>query len=195
MAWIDRHNDESIKTAEPGLVREWEARLRAAGFDESNLHGFTLRDLAEDLPKHRLLLAYNMGLGKTRAAIAAAAARGTKHTLFVVPNKLIGEWEREFEALGLTDQMQVITQASQISGYECPKGCGEISDFQPYTDANGQILRVDRVCGVCGAPARHLDRGGLCRLRRRIWPALFRTRLRQRHRADGGACHRTGQGR
>ena len=63
--------------AEPALVAEYARRLARLGFDRPELlHGFTVSDLAEDLAKSRLLLAYNMGLGKTRAAIAAAQAFG-----------------------------------------------------------------------------------------------------------------------
>ena len=159
MAWVERYTEQGIRAQDPALVATYERRLRALGFDRPEiLHGFTARDLAEDLTKSRLLLAYNMGLGKTRAAIAAAAARGTKHTLFVVPTKLIGEWEREFAALGLTDEMQVITQLSEIDGYTCPKGCGEIDGFTVARDEAGAIADVERRCEPCGAIAVRVDR-------------------------------------
>jgi len=159
MAWERIYDQEGIGAVEPALVSEWASRLARAGFSDANLHGFTVADLAADLPKHRLLLAYNMGLGKTRAAIAAAAARGTKHSLFVVPNKLIGEWEREFAALGIgADELQVITSLAQINGYECAKGCGPVSTFQKVVDPNGVILDVRRECQSCGASAKRTDR-------------------------------------
>jgi hypothetical protein len=159
MAWVERYTEQGIRAQDPALVAAYERRLADLGFDRPDvLHGFTARDLAEDLTKSRLLLAYNMGLGKTRAAIAAAAARGTKHTLFVVPTKLIGEWEREFAALGLTDEMQVITQLSEVDGYLCPKGCGAIDGFTVVRDAAGAIADVERRCESCGTLARRVDR-------------------------------------
>jgi SNF2 family DNA or RNA helicase len=159
MAWVERYTEQGIRAQDPALVAQFERRIRALGFDRPDvLHGFTARDLAEDLTKSRLLLAYNMGLGKTRAAIAAAAARGTKHTLFVIPTKLIGEWEREFAALGLTDEMQVITQLSQVDGYRCPAGCGEVTGFVRVRDAAGEIRDVERSCEACGTRAVRVDR-------------------------------------
>ena len=159
MTWTRIYDQEGVGAAEPQLVAEWATRLARAGFSDENLHGFTLADLATDLPKHRLLLAYNMGLGKTRAAIAAAAARGTKHSLFVVPNKLIGEWEREFAALGIgADEVQVITSLSQINGYACAKGCGPVETFQKVLDPNNVILDVRRECQSCGSQATRTDK-------------------------------------
>jgi hypothetical protein len=159
MTWEARYTDKGLRAVEPTLVAEYARRLARLGLDRPELlHGFTVADLAEDLPKSRLLLAYNMGLGKTRAAIAAALVRGTKHTLIVVPNKLIGEWEREFAALGLTDDMQVITQLSQIDGYACPAGCGEVDHFTRVVDPTGAIVDVERLCETCGARGVRVDR-------------------------------------
>lgn len=159
MTWIDRFQAQSVATAEPHLVAQWEARLRARGYDTSTtLHSFAFEDLAQDLTKHRILLAYNMGLGKTAAAIAAADTRGSKHTLFVVPNKLMGEWESEFKRLGLGGDYKIITSLAHIDGYECPK-CGEaVHNFRKVIDQDGGILDVQRTCEACNVPATHVDR-------------------------------------
>lgn len=161
MSWIERYRNEAVATADPQLVRGWEKRLRALGFDDPKiLHPFAFRDLSEDLTKHRLLMAYNMGLGKTALAIAAAATRNTKHTLFVVPNKLIGEWEKELTRLGYGDQYQIITSLSQIDGYECSKCGAPVNQYQKVIDASGALVDVVRRCLACGTKAhpRHLDR-------------------------------------
>lgn len=159
MTWINHFQAQSTAAAEPHLVSQWAARLEARGYnDNSRLFAFAYDDLAEDLTKHRILLAYQMGLGKTGAAIVSADVRGSKHTLFVVPNKLVGEWEGEFRRLGLENDYQIITSLAQIDGYECPK-CGEaVPGFRKTLDQDGKLLDVQRRCVTCDVPARHVDR-------------------------------------
>lgn len=161
MNWTELYRNRSIAASDPNLVRQWERRLRSLGFDDPNrLHPFAFRDLCEDLPKHRLLVAYQMGLGKTRMAIAGAAARNCKHTLIIVPTKLMREWEQELKALGFGDDYQVITSLSQIDGYQCSK-CGKpINRYRKVIAPDGTIVDVKRPCTFCGTKAtpRHIDR-------------------------------------
>jgi len=156
MSWTKLYEDRSVRVIAPGLVHEWEQRILAAGrhYDDPKvLHGFTLHDLAEDLIKHRTLFSHNMALGKTRAAIASADVRGCKHTLFVIPNKLIGEWEKEFRFLGLGDQYQIITSLAQIDRYECPTCDKAVTGYRKVLDREGDLLDVKRECEVCGTKA------------------------------------------
>ena len=159
MGWDDLYAADGVRAQDADLVTQWERKIAAAGLDTPDkLHNFASHDLAEDLVKHRLLLAYQMGLGKTALAIAAAAVRGTKHSLFVVPNKLIDEWRQEFTRLGFGDEYALITSLSQIDGYRCPKGCGEINSFRQVVDQAGKIIDVERTCESCGARAEWYDR-------------------------------------
>jgi predicted RNA-binding Zn-ribbon protein involved in translation (DUF1610 family) len=152
VSWEAIYDDKSIAGTEPKLVEDWRIKLRALGFDDpTKLHPFVFEDLAHDLPKHRMLLAYNMGLSKTASSIAAAAVRGTKHTLFVVPNKLMIEWEKEFARLGFGDQFQIITSLAQIDRYDCPK-CGiPVGNYRKVLDVNGKLADVKRECPTCGS--------------------------------------------
>ncbi len=159
MSWTDLYGNDGSRANDANLVSQWEHKIAALGLDETDkLHSFCSRDLAEDMVKHRLLLVYQMGLGKTAMAIAAAAVRGTKHSLFVVPNKLIDEWRQEFKRLGFADELQVVTDLAQIDGYRCPTGCGEINTFRRVVDAAGALLDVERTCETCGARAEWYDR-------------------------------------
>lgn len=153
MPWTPIYTGEGNRDAEPAIVAGWERRLRDAGFgDPARLHPFILRDLAEDLAKDRLLLAYNMGLAKTAAAIAAAAVRD-RRTLFVVPNKLRGEWEREFARLGFASEVKVIEHLADMDRYECPACGAPVTAFQRVRDAAGRITDVRRTCPADGTPA------------------------------------------
>ena len=161
MGWQKIYEDQSVETLAPHLVHEWETKLLRAGRhydDPTVLYPFAFRDLARDLTKHRLLLAHNMGLSKTRIAIAAADVRGCKHNLIVIPNKLMIEWERELRFLGFGEDYQIITRLDQISGYRCP-GCDrEVKTYQRVVDTKGNLLDVKRECPTCGVKARWYDK-------------------------------------
>ena len=155
MTWEAIYEGDSVGAKEPKLSADWRKRLTAAGFaDPKVLHTFAFNDLTEDLVKHRLLVAYNMALGKTAYAIAAAATRGTKHTLFVVPNKLMLEWEREFARLGFGDQFQIVTRLSQLEKYVCPKCGQDVPNFRRVLDSAGNLCDVKRECPQCKVLAK-----------------------------------------
>lgn len=159
MAWESIYTNDGLEAIDPAVVAHWRRRLDEAGYNDSTrLHNFAYNDLAVDLTKKRLLLAYNMGLGKTATAIAAADVSGASHTLFVVPNKLIGEWTAEFARLGLTDQNQIITSLADITGFECPKCGNEVNNFQKVIDSNGDLRNIKRTCQACGVEAKQIDR-------------------------------------
>lgn len=158
MTWEAIYDAESVGGTEPKLVEDWRKKLRAAGFDDSTkLHPYVFEDLANDLPKHRLLLAYNMGLAKSSSAIAGAAVRGTRHTLFVVPNKLMIEWEREFTRLGFAGQFQIVTSLAQIERYECRACAIPVPNYRKVLDADGKLTDVKRECPKCGKLATWVD--------------------------------------
>lgn len=161
MAWTPIYTDKGVAAVAPDLVHEWEQRILAAGrhYDDPKvLHGFAMRDLAEDLVKHRLLQASNMALGKTASVIAAADVRGCKHTLFVAPNKLMSEWEKELARLGFTAaDYQIITRLNQIDRYDCPK-CGQpVPNYRKVLDADGKLVDVKRECSICHVRATWHD--------------------------------------
>jgi len=159
MAWEPRYQEQSLRATHPVLVAEWEARLRAAGFDDpEKLHPFAFRDLAEDLIKDRTIVAYQMGLGKTAMAIASILARGTKHALVVLPNKLMAEWTRELTRLGVpATDWQIIEQRADLSRYTCPAGHGAITTFTRLEDPAGRLVDIERRCAQCNAPGEHVD--------------------------------------
>ena len=155
MTWETLYADETPAISYPKLVGDWRKRLVALGFDDTaKLHSFTVDDLAEDLTKDHLLLAYQMGLGKTRAVIATALARDTKHTLIVLPKKLMGEWEKELVALGQADDYLVIENMADAFEFRCPSCGEEVFNFRRVFDAAGSLMRIDRVCRACSVEAK-----------------------------------------
>lgn len=159
MSWEPRYAERSLRVTQPELVAAWEAKLRALGFDDpTKLHPFAFRDLAEDLVKDRTLVAYQMGLGKTAMAIASILARGTKHALVVLPNKLMAEWTRELARLGVpAADWQIIERRADLSRYTCPAGHGEIPRFRRVEDTEGRLVDVERRCEQCDAVGTHVD--------------------------------------
>lgn len=72
------------------------------------LYNYQRDDLAEMLLKDRILLAYQMGLGKTRTSIAYARAMRAldpkfRRTLVVCPAFLVDEWMLEMRELGIPE--------------------------------------------------------------------------------------------
>jgi len=159
VTWETLYQDRTPSTIAPKLVGDWLKRLTALGFDDTTkLHTFALNDLAEDLTKDHLLLSYQMGLGKTRHAIATALARDTKHTLIVLPKKLMGEWEKELTALGQGDDYLVIESMADAFEFRCPSCNEEVFNYRRVLDAEGNLMRIDRTCRACSVEARRHKR-------------------------------------
>ena len=72
------------------------------------LFPFQFSDTCRMSLKDSNLLAYDMGLGKTRVAIALQMLYGSKKGLYVCSSKLIGEWETELKKIGLAGEYRVI---------------------------------------------------------------------------------------
>lgn len=112
--------------------------------------------IAVDAADHLYVTEHFIVTHNTASAIVAAAVRGTKHTLIVVPNKLKIEWEREFRRLGFGDQYKVIEHISDLDRYECPTCGTPVTTFQRVRNALGHIVDVKRLCPVDGTRAvRH----------------------------------------
>lgn len=159
MAWETLYSAETPRSTSPKLVVDWEKRLRALGLDDpTKLHPFAFADLAEDMTKDHLLLALQMGLGKSRWAISMALARDTKHTLVVAPKKLIGEWEKELNALGLQDDYVILDNMSDAFTYRCPSCREEVYNYRRVFDAEGKLADIERTCRACETPARREKR-------------------------------------
>jgi len=103
------------------------------------------RDGALEVAAGRRLLADAPGVGKTRTALAAAAALGSRRTLVVCPSVVVTHWTREAIASGL-GASGLGAHASKVSG--SGGGDGEMSSGAP--------LPVDLVPSEstrsCGAP-------------------------------------------
>lgn len=89
------------------LLKQAEQRARKLGLHEW-LWPFQFQDVCRASLKQHLLLAYQMGLGKTRAAIALGLLHGSREILIVAPKKLWGEWVNEVAELGLLGKFQII---------------------------------------------------------------------------------------
>ncbi len=100
-AWQTVHADDGLATQHRHLFDRWMKRAKGLGLHQV-LFPFQLTDVCRAAMKQSVLLSPQQGLGKTREAIALQLLVGFKHGLYVVPSKLIGEWENEFRALDLT---------------------------------------------------------------------------------------------
>ena len=73
------------------------------------LHRFALEDIAEAATHNQLVLAYEPGLGKTRASLAWATLKGATRTLVVAPRRLHGQWRREIESVPFNVDFKLVS--------------------------------------------------------------------------------------
>lgn len=116
--WKQIYVEGGLKSRYRATYDAWRKRAIALGLDRQ-LYPFQLDDVCRIAMKTSALLCLQQGLGKTRVAIAAQVLVGSKRGLYVVPSKLIGEWENEFHSLGL--------KVHVIDGYEATKHIGQFN--------------------------------------------------------------------
>jgi hypothetical protein len=97
-----------------GLIEEAEAKLAESKFNEGQIR--SLRALAGRLPRHGVILADEVGMGKTRiaAAIAHAVILAGGRVAFLVPPGLGAQWAKELRAVGVKDVPDILRS---IGGY------------------------------------------------------------------------------
>ncbi len=95
------------------LVLEARKKALRLGLDQW-LWPFQLEDVVRGSLKRSLLLAYNMGLGKSRVSIALSMMYGSEHTLVVAPKRLWGEWVNEVRHLGLLSDFQIVESLADV---------------------------------------------------------------------------------
>jgi hypothetical protein len=165
--WKALFPTDGTMTRYADLFSGWLRRAHALGLDR-HLHPFQLVDVCQIAMKSSVLLAPQQGLGKTREAICAQILLDCQRGLYVVPSKLIGEWENEFRALGLPVHVIDSYAASQNLGrfnlvaYEAlwrvPRG-------SPRGAASSPDPRDD---GEAASDSRRLKHTLAARLRRRV---------------------------
>lgn len=105
--WERINFEGSLDEAYGGLLGQKMRSAQKLGLDKW-LFPFQLSDTCRISLKDSNLLAYDMGLGKTRVAIALQMLSGSKKGLYVCSSKLIGEWEGELKKIGLAGEYRVI---------------------------------------------------------------------------------------
>lgn len=107
---------EGLPAAYPELYNSYVARARSLGIDKWLTWGFQYHDLLEAVMKPAgEIVAFDMGLGKTRLAIALILLVGCKHGLIVTESGLIEEMLIELKPLPIpAADWQVIRSPEQI---------------------------------------------------------------------------------
>lgn len=108
---------EGLRARYPALYQAWEKRARSLGIDQWLSWAFQFDDVIEAMLKPRgAVLAWNMGLGKARAAIALIVLSGCKHGLITTEAGLIDELVIELEGLPIArEDWQVIERPEQLA--------------------------------------------------------------------------------
>lgn len=107
---------EGKRAAFPHLQHAWKERLVALGIDQWFDRGYQMDDLIEAMIHPAgSFMAWKMGLGKARLAIAAAVLSQCKHNLITVDSRLIDELRIEIGKIKLdADAWQVIQKPSDL---------------------------------------------------------------------------------
>ncbi len=105
--WTKLHEDDGLEACYQRELAAARKKALALGLDRW-LYPFQFEDVVRASLKQCLLLTYQMGLGKTRVAIALALLYGCQRNLLVVPKRLMGEWVTEFRAIGLAHELHVV---------------------------------------------------------------------------------------
>lgn len=99
--WVCLNEDGGIRSMYPELYKAREKQLEKLGIDW--LWGFQKDDVIRMSLKNTNLLAWSMGLGKTRAITALCLLYGCSHNLIIVEPKLKEEFIKEFRQLNITE--------------------------------------------------------------------------------------------
>lgn len=113
--WVVVH--EGLGQTWPELAKQYDTRAKALGIDQWLSWNYQYQDLLELAMKPQgALVAWNMGLGKARLAVALITLIGCRHGLIVTEAGLVEEMVRELEGLPVSpDDWQVIREPLQLS--------------------------------------------------------------------------------
>lgn len=104
---------EGRVVAFPQLAKPLYAHAKKLGIDQWLSWAYQLDDLVElSIAPGDAILAYEMGLGKARMAIALILMSGCKHGLITVESQLVDEMLKEFIALGIDPSVYKVIQKS-----------------------------------------------------------------------------------
>jgi hypothetical protein len=112
--WMVVHEGRNV--AFPELAHNLELKAKRLGLDKLLSWSFQFHDLIElSIAPGDAIVAWKMGLGKARLAIALVLLSECKHGLIAVESQLIEEMEAELKGMGLpVDQWQTIKSPSQL---------------------------------------------------------------------------------
>jgi len=112
--WKVVHEGRVVKF--PQLAKPLFNQAKKLGIDKWLSWDYQLDDLVElCIAPGDAILAYEMGLGKARMAIALILMSGCKHGLITVESQLVDEMLKEFTALGIDPNLyKVISKASDL---------------------------------------------------------------------------------
>lgn len=100
----------------PERARQIRARARALGLDSLLSWGYQIADLVEHAMSRGDICCWDVGLGKSRIAIALALINGGRHNLIVTEPHLVPELSRELAAFdAIEGAWQVINAPEQVS--------------------------------------------------------------------------------
>lgn len=111
--WTAVH--EGLAAAFPDLVEATRRRARALGLDRWCSWSFQFDDLCEVATKGRAIIAWEMGLGKARLALALCLLGQGRHNLITVESHLLDEMRREIEKLEIPrEHWQIIDKPAHV---------------------------------------------------------------------------------
>lgn len=94
--WEWLYTDFGIKAMYPHIVAMWEQRAKKMKIDKV-AYEFQFDDITRGACKQSIEISNVMGLGKTLEALILTLLMGIKHTLIIVPGRLVGVWEQELK--------------------------------------------------------------------------------------------------
>jgi len=100
--WKELYKEEGIRTSQSSnyeAMKQKVLNLKERYPFINTLYDFQLDDVIRASLKDSVIDCSQMGLGKTRKAITLALLRNVKHTLIILPTRLIHIWEREIKKL------------------------------------------------------------------------------------------------
>lgn len=90
----------------PDKIEDNIAKLTDSGW---KLHSFALEDVAESAIHDQVILAYEPGLGKTRASLAWAELKSNTKVLIVAPRRLHGQWRDEIAKVPFSKEYKIVS--------------------------------------------------------------------------------------
>ncbi|GEM_PF-1987963 len=109
---FDIPDPKDVRVKKPALYQKIKKRLMSDEFKAFTLKPFQVEDLTRAAMKDSCVLSWEMGLGKTRGAMAWAKVRNAKKTLIICPQDLKKQWFEEAHSLNI--HLQEITGYSDI---------------------------------------------------------------------------------